>query len=150
VEEVKHRIVDGNPSKQTVPDSQVYCNEAIATMRIVQPHLNSYFTQTHSENNTYPSPLPNNISLRAEQRCNTDRGKSQPGWGPGSKTSPVSNGVLRDMAIPCFNYRLTRASQISARADFSPSPQLVGPIMESTNITKKTKLRDGNSQKTHG
>jgi len=27
--------------------------------------------------------------------------------------------VLRDMATPCFNYRLTRASRISARANFS-------------------------------
>jgi len=42
-------------------------------------------------------------------------------------TSPVLNGVLRDMATPCSNYRLTRASRISARADFSPSPQLEGP-----------------------
>jgi len=126
VGEVKHGIVDGSPSKQTVPDSQrVYCNEAIPTMRNVQPHLNSCFTQNHSQHNTYPSPLPKNISLRAELRCNTDHAKSQPGWGPGSKTSPVSNGVLRDMATPCSNYRLTRASRISARADFSPSPQLV-------------------------
>jgi len=36
VGEVNHGIVDGNPSKQTVPDSQrVCCNEAIPTMRIV-------------------------------------------------------------------------------------------------------------------
>jgi len=90
-------------------------------MRVVQPHLNSCFTQTHSQHNTYPS---------TELRCNTDRAKSQPGWGLGSKISPVSNGVLRDMATPCSNYRLTRASRISARADLSPSPQLVGPNME--------------------
>jgi len=118
-------------------------------MRIVQPHLNICVRQTHSQHNTYPSPLPSNISLRAELRCKTDRAKSQPGWWPGSKTSTVSNGVLRDMATPCSNYRLSRASRITARADFSPSP-LVGPIMESTSTTKKTKHRDGNSQKTDG
>jgi len=107
-------------------------------MRVVQPHLNSCFTQTHSQHNIYPSPLPNNISLRAELRCNTERAKSQPGWGPRPKTSPVSNGVLRDMATPCSNYRLTRASRISARTDFSPSPKLVGPIMEQTKSINNT------------
>jgi len=39
-------------------------------------------------------------------------------------------------ATPCSNCRLTRASPISARADLSPSTQLVGPIMEATKYTK--------------
>jgi len=43
------------------------------------------------------------------------------------------------MATPCSNYRLTRASRISARADLSPSPQLVGPTMDNkTNTQQKT------------
>jgi len=40
-------------------------------------------------------------------------------------------------ATPCSNCSLTRASPIAARADLSPSPQLVGPIMEATKITQK-------------
>jgi len=43
------------------------------------------------------------------------------------------------MATPCSNYRLTRASRISARADLYPSPKLVGPIMElKSNTTQNT------------
>jgi len=116
-------------------------------MRIVQPHLNSCFTQTHSQHTTFPSPLPNKISLRAKLRCNTGRAKSQPGWGPGSRSSPVSYGVLRHMAIPCSNFRLTRASRISAWADFSPSPQLVGPIVEATKINQKQNTETGTLKK---
>jgi len=72
------------------------CLAAVPSMRIVQPHK---------------------ISLRAGLRCKSDRAESQLGWGPGLKTSSVSNAGLREMAAPCSIYRLTRASRISARVD---------------------------------
>jgi len=91
-------------------------------MRIVQPHLNSCFTQTHTQHITYPHSLPR-VSLAAGP---------QP-----AKTSPVSNGVLRNMATPCSNCRLTRASRISVRADLSPSSKLVGPSVDKKIIEKQ-------------
>jgi len=41
------------------------------------------------------------------------------------------------MATPCSNYRLTRASRISAREDLSPSSQLVGLNMETKTNGKQ-------------
>jgi len=59
VGEVNHGIVVGNPSKIKSPRQPAgILNEAIPTMRFVQPHLNSCFTQTHAQHNTYPSSLP--------------------------------------------------------------------------------------------
>jgi len=54
------------------------------------------------------------------------------------------------MATFRFNYRLTRASRICAWADFSPSPQLVGPILEQTNLTKKQNTETGTLKKPSG
>jgi len=85
-------------------------------MRFVQPLLNSCFTQTHTQHNTYPSRL-------AE--------------GPDQKLAQSHT------ATPCSNCHLSRASPISARVDLSPSTQLVGPIMKATKISqKKTQRRE--------
>jgi len=47
------------------------------------------------------------------------------------------------MATRCSNYRFTRAWRISARADLSPSPQLVGPIIKATKNTQKENTGTG-------
>jgi len=52
-----------------------------------------------------------------------------------------------DMATSCSNYCLTRASRISARADLSPSPQQVEPIMEATRTIQKQITETGTLKK---